>query len=107
MANSFQTWIHLGDTESVTIANGIVNTPPDGSPLGQGAENRTGTSGASYIGGSNTDWTVTTAPPTPGGSVTVTYDASSDRPGTYVLLPKATTPVVKGTISKAQTLTVQ
>ena len=105
--NSFQTWIHLGATESVTIANGTVNTAPAGAGLSQGAENRTGSSGATYAGLSNTDWTVNTTPPQPGGSVTVTYDASSNRPGTYVLAPKATTPVVKGTISKVQTLTVQ
>ncbi len=45
--------------------------------------------------------------PTPGGSVTITYDASSSKAGTYVLAPKATTPVVKGTISVPQTLRVQ
>ena len=106
--NSFQTWFQLGATENVTIANGVVDTTtPDGSPLGQGAENRDGTSGATYVGGTDGDWTVNTAPPTAGGSVTVTYDASSNKAGTYVLLPKATTPVVKGTISKAQTLTVR
>ena len=106
--NSFQTWVQLGGTENVTIANGVVDTTtPDGTLLGQGAENRDGTSGAAYVGGSNTQWTVNTAPPTPGGSVTVTYDASSNKPGTYVLLPTATTPVVKGTISKGQTLTVR
>ena len=39
--------------------------------------------------------------------MTITYDASSSRAGTYVLAPKATTPVVKGTISVPQTLTVR
>ncbi|MFL6167145.1 MAG: hypothetical protein ACJ710_12730, partial [Ornithinibacter sp.] len=105
--NSFQTWFQLGSTENVTIANGTVNPDPPGYGLSQGAENRDGTSGATYVGGSDTDWTVNTAPPTPGGSVTVTYDASSDKAGTYVLLPTAETPVVKGTISRAQTLTVR
>ena len=53
--NSFQTWIQLGATENVTIANGVVDTTtPDGTLLGQGAENRDGTSGATYVGGSDT-----------------------------------------------------
>ena len=37
----------------------------------------------------------------------MTYDASSTRAGTYVLAPTATTPLVKGTISVPQTLTVR
>ena len=106
-ANSFQTWFQLGATENVSIANGSVSPDPGGYGLSQGAENRDGTSGVSYAGGSDLDWTVNTAPPTPGGSVTVTYDASSRKAGTYVLLPTATTPVVKGTISRGQTLTVK
>ncbi len=105
--NSFQTWFQLGATEGVSIANFVVNPAPVGYGLSQGAENRDGTSGATYTGGSGGDWTVNTAPPTPGGSVTVTYDASSRKAGTYVLLPTATTPAVKGTISRGQTLTVR
>ena len=105
--NSFQTWFQLGSTENVTIANGTVNTAPPGYGLSQGAENRDGTSGKSYVGGSDADWTVNTTPPAPGGTVTVTYEASSTRAGTYVLAPTATTPLVKGTISVPQTLTVR
>ena len=107
LPNSFETWTQVGTTEGVTIANGTVNTAPPGYGLSQGAENRDGTSGKSYVGGSGTDWTVNTAPLSPGGSVTVTYDASSSRAGMYVLAPTATTPLVKGTISVPQTLTVR
>lgn len=105
--NSFQVWIGINGTDDVTIANGTVGVPPIGYGLSQGAENRDGTSGKSYDGGSDSQWRVNTAPPQPGGSVTVTYDASSTRAGTYVLAPTATTPLVKGTISVPQTLTVR
>lgn len=106
LKNTFQVWIGYNGTDDVTIANGTIEGGGvDG--LSQGAENRTGTSGAAYTGGSGSLWRVSTAPPTPGGSVTITYDASSAAVGTYVLTPKATTPVVKGTISKPQTLRVQ
>ena len=104
--NSFQIWIGYNGTDDITIAHGATEGPGiDG--LSQGAENRDGTSGAAYSGGADTEWRVIATVPTPGGSVTVTYDASSSRAGTYVLAPKATTPVVKGTISVPQTLRVQ
>jgi hypothetical protein len=105
LPSSFQVWIQIGDHENVTTAHGTLATVPG--DVGQGAENRDGTSGVAYSGGSYTDWTVNTAPPQPGGSVTVTYDASSARAGTYVLAPTATSPLVKGTISTPQTLTVR
>jgi hypothetical protein len=79
----------------------------DGGFLSQGAENRDGTSGAAYSGGSNTAWVVNATGPTPGGSVQITYDASSSRAGSYVLAPTATSPLVKGTISVPQTLRVK
>lgn len=104
--NSFQVWIGIDGTDDVTIAHGPTEGPGvDG--LSQGAENRDGTSGAAYSGGAGSTWRVNATPPTAGGSVTVTYDASSSRAGTYVLAPKATSPVVKGTISVPQTLRVQ
>ncbi len=105
IANSFEVWIQTGSTEDVTIAHGTMNGA-NGQPTNQGAENRTGTSGATYSGGTNTDWSVNTAPPQPGGSVTIGYDASASRAGTYVLAPRATTPLVKGVLTVAQTLTV-
>ena len=104
--NSFQVWLGVGATEDVTLAYGALGGPDPSAGLLQGAENRTGTSGATVAGTSNTDWTVNTAPPQPGGSVTVTYDAAASRAGTYVLAPRATSPLVKGTISVPQTLNV-
>ncbi|HQX88393.1 MAG TPA: S8 family serine peptidase, partial [Ornithinibacter sp.] len=104
--NSFQVWIGLNGTDDVTIANSVV-TGGDGGFLSQGAENRDGTSGAAYSGGSNTAWVVNATGPTPGGSVQITYDASSSRAGSYVLAPTATSPLVKGTISVPQTLRVK
>lgn len=103
--NSFEVWLKMGATEEVTLAYGDLGGPA-APGLRQGAENRTGTSGATLVGLSGTDWTVHTSPSTPGGSVTVTYDASGTRAGTYVLAPQATTPLVNGVISTPQTLTV-
>jgi subtilisin family serine protease len=106
LKNSFQIWIGRNGTDDVTIAHGPTEGPGvDG--LSQGAENRNGTSGAVYSGGTNTTWRVNATGPTAGGPVTITYGASSSRAGTYVLAPKATTPAVKGTISVPQTLRVQ
>ena len=104
--NSFEVWLRTGGTEEVTLAYGALGGPEPSAGLLQGAENRTGTSGATVAGTSGSDWTVNAAPPQPGGSVTVTYDAAASRAGTYVLAPKATSPLVKGTISVPQTLTV-
>jgi hypothetical protein len=98
LANTFQVWIETGAGEDVTIAHeAMAGVGVDG--LSQGAENRDGTSGAAYSGGSNTAWVVNATGPTPGGSVQITYDASSSRAGSYVLAPTATSPLVKGTIS--------
>jgi subtilisin family serine protease len=105
LANSFEVWIQTGNTEGVTIAHGTMNGA-NGQPTNQGAENRTGTSGATYTGGTDTDWSVNTSPPTAGGSVNITYAAAASRTGTYVLAPTATTPLVKGVISVARGLTV-
>jgi len=79
--SSFQVWLQLGATEDVTIAHGAMGAPSSDA-LSQGAENREGTSGATYVWASSTDWTVNTAPSQPGGSMSVTYDASSARSGT-------------------------
>jgi hypothetical protein len=106
LANTFQVWIETGAGEDVTIAHeAMAGAGVDG--LSQGAENRDGTSGAAYSGGSNTAWVVNATGPTPGGSVQITYDASSSRAGSYVLAPTATSPLVKGTISVPQTLRVK
>ncbi len=104
--NTFEVWLQTGANEGVTIAHGQMDGSVSGVATAQGAENRTGTNGATYAGATNTDWTVNTSPPQAGGSATVTYKASSAYPGTYVLAPKATTPLVKGVLSVARSLTV-
>lgn len=105
--SSFQVWLQTGTTEGVSTTHGTMQGVPAGQRVNQGAENRTGTSGATYSGGSDTDWTIHTSPPQPGGSVTVGYDAAASKAGTYVLAPTATTPLVKGVLSVPQTLTVR
>ncbi len=59
--NSFQVWIGINGTDDVTIAHGPTEGP-GGDGLSQGAENRNGTSGAAYTGGTDTTWRVNATP---------------------------------------------
>ena len=84
--HDFQIWIGLlGDAdpgEDVTMAHGDLGVgSSDG--LNAGAENRDGTSGVnmSPLPSDNTDWTINTSPPTPGGFVQITYDALGEEGG--------------------------
>lgn len=110
LVNSFQVWIRLGTQEEVTMAYGTVQGAPASYDLQAGAENSDGTSGATVPAAVNalsgTDWTVNTLPPAGGGSVTVTYEASSKQAGTYPLRVDASAPTVRATVSDVVDLLV-
>ncbi len=56
---------------------------------------------------SDTDYTITTAPPQPGGSVTIGYDAiARNRLGTVALIASMTSDIVTGTTTDVETITV-
>jgi subtilisin family serine protease len=96
-------------SEQTTISYGAANTasPDPGSGGNSGAENRDGTSGKNLTTpADNTEWRVNTSPPTPGGTVSFTYDASADTPKTYDSIASMTSNVTPGTTEVAQTLTV-
>jgi len=97
-------------SEQVTISYGAANAAAGdpGSGINFGAENSDGTSGKNISPGpaDNTEWSVNTAPPAAGGSVTVTYDASSKKAGTYKTVAGMTSDVTPGTTQVVQTLTV-
>ncbi|MEZ0448663.1 S8 family serine peptidase [Cellulomonas sp. ICMP 17802] len=93
--NSFQIWIQTGDTEGVSYAYGALS--PITSPLGAGAENRDGTSGANITPVADGQFVVTTAPPTPGGSVTFGYTATGVSKGTWTLAAQLTSPLLRTT----------
>jgi subtilisin family serine protease len=108
---SFQMWIGLvGNTpagDDITFAYGDNIGPGDGaSGLNSGAENRDGTSGKNRIPASNDTVRVITSPPTPGGKVTITYDAFGRNAGTHDILATLTSNLVQGATTDRETITV-
>lgn len=109
--HDFQIWIGLsGDAnpgEDVTMAHGDLGTgSADG--LNAGAENRSGTSGVNMtpLPTSNTDWTIHTSGPTPGGRLEITYEALGKRRGEFVIPARMTSDQTVGTTTENVTLTV-
>jgi hypothetical protein len=109
--HDFQIWIGLsGDAspvEDVTMAHGDLGVGSvDG--LNAGAENRSGTSGVNMtpLPTDNSDWTIHTGPPTPGGRLEITYDALGKRQGVFVIPARMTTDQTVGTTTERVTLTV-
>lgn len=110
LTNSFQIWIQLGETESITYAYDQLLGAGANSWV-MGAENREGSSGATLpltdpTDADGTDWTVNTSPPTAGEEVTITYTASSRHAGTYPLRVEATAPALRTTVAEVVNLVV-
>jgi hypothetical protein len=109
--HDFQIWIGLAEdpsaVEDVTMAHGDLGTGVPGF-TNAGAENRDGSSGVNMtpLPTDNTDWTINTSPPTPGGFVEITYDALGKRKGVYVIPARMTTDQTVGTTVENVTLTV-
>jgi hypothetical protein len=97
-------------TISYAAGNASAGDPDETPPLtiNSGAENRDGSSGAniSPAPANGTEWSVNTAPPTPGGSVSIGYDASSKKAGVYRSDAAMTSDVTPGKTEVIQTLTV-
>jgi len=102
--NSFQIWIQTGPGEGVSYAYGSLSTVT--SALAAGAENRDGTSGQNLTPVANGQFVVTTAGPTPGGSVTFGYTATGVTRGTYTLAAQLTSPLLRTTSIAPVTVTV-
>jgi len=113
-AHSFEVWIATTASstgEQITIAYGPDGNAATGDPAsGQnwGAENRDGSSGANIASApaNSTQYSVNLSPPIPGGTQTVTYDASAKKAGTYRAVADMTSDVTPGTTEVVQTLTV-
>jgi YD repeat-containing protein len=105
---TFEIWIRTGDTEAISFAYGTMNGGGSADGLNVGAENRDGTSGVNLGRAPTTgeEFRVTTAPATPGGSVTITYDAFGRRVGEYDVTARATSNVTVGTTTEVVHLTV-
>jgi len=109
--HDFQIWLGLNTdahpAEDVTMAHGDLGTGVPGF-TNAGAENRDGSSGInmSPLPGDNTDWTINTSPPTPGGKVEIVYDAFGKERGTWDLIARMTSDQTVGTTIEVVTLTV-
>ena len=111
VTHDFQIWIGLtGDAnpgEDVTMAFGDLGAgSADG--LNAGAENRDGSSGVNMdpLPTDDSDWTIETSPPTPGGFVEVSYQALGKQAGVYVIPARMTSDQTAGTTTERVTLTV-
>ena len=58
------------------------------------------------IGTDNSDWTIDTSPPTPGGFVEIAYQALGKLAGVYVIPARMTSDQTAGTTTERVTLTV-
>ena len=114
--HSFEIWLGIGTapaSEEVTFAYGTgldagnAGSPDPGSGGNTGAENRTGTSGKNVTPppADGSDFSVNTSPPTAGGTVSFTYDASAG-PGSYDTAASMTSSVTPGITQVVQGLTV-
>lgn len=98
LTNSFQIWLQIGDTEGVFFTYASIQGSADDSIVG--AENRDGISGVNL--GLNvdpltdSDFTVVTSGPTPGGSVVIAYDAFGRRMGRWPIDARLTSDVTQG-----------
>jgi hypothetical protein len=120
--HSFEVWIRIASggagtgpaSEDVSWTYGTgadAGNAGSGDPdSGQnwGAENRDGTSGANIAStpADGSQYQVHTTPPTAGGSVTIPYDITSKKPGTYHSVASMTSNRTPGITQVVTTLTV-
>ena len=106
--NSFQIWIRTGAVEDITFTYGPIGGP-DSIGLTVGAENRDGSSGVNLgsVPAEDDDYEILTSPPTPGGSITIPYEALGTKVGAYDLTATATSPIFNGTATSVVRITVQ
>jgi subtilisin family serine protease len=120
--HSFQIWLRIASgaagtgpsSEDVSVAYGTGadagNTGSGDPDSGQnwGAENRLGSSGANAAAApaNGSQYQVHTTGPTAGGSVTIPYDISSKKPGTYRSVASMTSNRTPGITQVVTTLTV-
>ena len=103
-------WIQVGGTEQLTISYGTANAGAGdpGSAINWGAENRDGTSGKniSSAPANNTEYRPVLSGPTAGGSVTIPFDITSKKTGTWHSDATMTSSTTPGSTIAPQTLTV-
>ncbi len=104
-ASSEQTTMTFGAANASAGDPGI----PGALKVNWGAENRDGTSGKNFASApaDNTEWSVDTSPPAPGGSATLHFDVSANKAGTYSSVASMTSDVTPGTTQVVKTITVR
>ena len=105
VANSFQVWIQVGNTEGQWISYGTLHGA-NGQNMIAGVENRDGTSGKAITPAADTEFAIITSNPTPGGSVSFRYQVSGPKVGSYDLIASVKADVVKGTTTNKVTLKI-
>jgi subtilisin family serine protease len=104
----FQAWIGLNGTEDVTFAYDPGNLPADpvGQPFNVGAENADGSAGDQIAGLPTGDLRVTSTPGAPGGALTYSFNVKGVMAGVGTVRTDMTTPLVRGTTTDVDTITV-
>ncbi len=115
--HTFETWIRISDlsftgpaSEQITYSYGAganAGLGDPGSGVNWGAENRDGTSGQNIVSApaDGSEYRPNTSPATPGGSVTVTFDASAGTAKTFSSVASMTSDQTAGTATVVQNLT--
>jgi subtilisin family serine protease len=110
----FQAWIGVNGTEDITFAYDPANlpaAPPAGFGLTVGAENSDGSAGdqtAPTLPGTppTEDQRVTSTPGAPGGALTYSFNIKGVFRGSGTVRTDLTTPLVRGTTTDVDTITV-
>jgi subtilisin family serine protease len=110
----FQAWIGLNGTEDITFAYDPANlpaAPPAGFGLTVGAENSEGSAGDQIAPTTpetppTEDQRVTSTPGAPGGSLTYSFTVRGVSRGAGTVRTDLTTPLVRGTTTDVDTITV-
>jgi hypothetical protein len=97
-----------GEQVTMVYATGNASAGDPGSAINWGAENRDGTSGKNIATApaNNTQYGVNLSGPTAGGSVSIPFDITSKKPGTYHSDASMTSNQTPGTTVAPVTLTV-
>jgi hypothetical protein len=103
-----QAWIGVNGPEDITFAYDPTNLPADpaGQPFNVGAENAEGSAGDQIAGLPTEDLRVASTPGAPGGSLTYSFNVRGVMAGVGTVRTDLTTPLVNGTTTEVDTITV-
>jgi subtilisin family serine protease len=103
-----QVWIGVNDIEDITFAYDPANLPadPSGLPFNVGAENADGSAGDQIAGLPTEDLRVTSTPGAPGGALNYSFNVRGVMAGVGTVRTDLTTPLVRGTTTDVDTITV-